>query len=125
MNIASEYDLSESGPRLGRRMSLIRSRREPPNGLGSIPPLSASAFHGPFSSPYKHVPSPCRSLLPRCGLDQIEFGLGHADFKACCLPFVRRFGRPAHSFVFHAEIVRQKSCNASLTGILFFRTIST
>jgi hypothetical protein len=34
--------LPESVPRLGWRMSLIRSRREPPNGLGSIRALSAS-----------------------------------------------------------------------------------
>jgi hypothetical protein len=33
---------SESGPRLGRRSSLINCRREPRNtGLGSTPPLSA------------------------------------------------------------------------------------
>jgi hypothetical protein len=41
MQFLASYYVPESGPRLGWRMSLIRSRREPQNGLGSIPPLSA------------------------------------------------------------------------------------
>ena len=41
MQFRPSYYVPESGPRLGWRMSLIRSRREPLNGVGSIPPLSA------------------------------------------------------------------------------------
>jgi hypothetical protein len=57
--------LPESVPRLGWRMSLIRSRREPPNGLGSIPPRSAYFTPRRFAalSSFRHA-----SAIPGAGL---------------------------------------------------------
>lgn len=84
--------LPEGGPRLGRRMGLIRPRREPSHGLGSIPPLSALALCGPLSGPYQYVSRPCRSLSACRTLDQFEVCRRHADFEACRLPVFRGLG---------------------------------
>jgi IS1 family transposase/transposase-like protein len=117
---------TERGPRLGRRHGLIRRRREPVPGLSSILPRSAGdSLCSPFSGSHKRFTRPCRSLSIRCRFNELEFGFCHADFQPCRLPLVRGLGRPAHSFVFHAVIVRKKTFRTSLIWILSFRTIST
>jgi hypothetical protein len=91
--------------------------------MGSKPLLSAS-LRRPFGGPHKHATRPCRNSVLSCLFDKRKLCIGHTDFKSCILAFVGWFGRPTHSFVFHADIVRKKSFDARVDLLLFFRTIS-
>ena len=62
---------------------LLQRSYKPPKGsvprMGSKPLLSASLCRS-FSGPYKHVASPCRSLILSRFFDQRKLRVCHSDF---------------------------------------------